>query len=128
MEMAMKKTFLIAAVAGVALATTLGACKSNKSETIEPEVSRQTISSRYTIDGDVVHVNNRKCAMSGSPLAENNLEEFQSRVQYDGPVEEFKGKTLVFNQCCNMCIKNFPGKWATERDAIMQEHGLVPPG
>ena len=79
----------------------------------------------YEIAGDVVHVNNRECAMSDSPIAEKDLGRFESRVTYDGPIERFQGKTLVFNQCCANCIESFPKKWAAERDQIMQKFGLA---
>lgn len=77
--------------------------------------------------GDVYYVNNRQCAISDSPIAENDLGRFESRVVYDGPIERFKGKTLVFNQCCSMCIESFPEKWAAERDQIMAKFGLAAP-
>lgn len=76
---------------------------------------------------DVYYVNNRQCAMSDSPIAEKDMGRFESRVVYDGPVEKFQGKTLVFNQCCSMCIESFPKKWATERDQIMAKFGLTDP-
>ena len=62
--------------------------------------------------------------MTGSQLAEKDLGRFESRVVYDGPIERFRGKTLVFNQCCAMCIQSFPTKWAVERDQIMAKFGL----
>lgn len=73
---------------------------------------------------DVYYVNNRQCAMSDSPIAEKDLGRFESRVVYDGPIERFNGKTLVFNQCCSMCIESFPKKWAAERDEIMAKFVL----
>jgi len=79
----------------------------------------------YEVSGDLVYVNNRECAMSDSPIAEKDLGRFESRVTYDGPIEEFSGKTLVFNQCCAKCIESFPEKWAAERDQIMQKFGLA---
>ena len=79
----------------------------------------------YEVVGDVVYVNNRQCAVTGSQLAEKDLGRFESRVTYDGPIERFKGKTLVFNQCCPMCIASFPKKWAAERDEIMRKFGLM---
>ena len=79
----------------------------------------------YEVSGDVVHVNNRECAMSDSPIAEKDLGRFESRVTYDGPIERFQGKTLVFNQCCANCLESFPKKWAAERDQIMQKFGLA---
>lgn len=75
--------------------------------------------------GDVYYVNNRQCAMSDSPIAEKDMGRFESRVVYDGPIEQFQGRTLVFNQCCSMCIDSFPKKWAAERDQIMAKFGLT---
>lgn len=74
---------------------------------------------------DVYYVHNRQCAMSDSPIAEKDMGRFESRVVYDGPIERFRGKTLVFNQCCSMCIESFPAKWAAERDQIMAKFGLA---
>ncbi len=79
----------------------------------------------YEVSGDVVYVNNRHCAMSDSPIAEKDIGRFESRVVYDGPIERFRGKTLVFNQCCANCIESFPKKWDEERDQIMQKLGLA---
>lgn len=79
----------------------------------------------YEVSGDLVHVNNRECAMGDSPIAEKDLGRFASRVTYDGPIEQFQGKTLVFNQCCAKCIDSFPEKWAAERDQIIQKFGLA---
>lgn len=78
----------------------------------------------YRIEGDVVKVNNRLCAVSHSPMAENTLGQFVSRVKYDGPDQRFAGKTLEFNQCCGMCIEKFPSLWAANRDGVMKFHGL----
>jgi len=74
---------------------------------------------------DVYYVNNRQCAMSDSPIAEQDMGRFESRVVYDGPIKRYQGKTLVFNQCCPMCITSFPKKWAEERDQIMAKFGLA---
>ncbi len=79
----------------------------------------------YRIEGDVVYVNNRLCAVSHSPLNPHKLSQFVSRVKYDGPAKDFRGKTLVFNQCCDMCIGKFPSMWTQERDTIMRFHGLT---
>lgn len=91
----------------------------------EPHVATEAVESGYEILGDVVYVHNRTCAMSGSPIAEKDLGRFESRVSYDGPIERFRGKTLVFNQCCANCIESFPKKWAAERDQIMANFGLT---
>lgn len=84
--------------------------------------------SGFEVVDDVVYVNNRKCTMSGSTIAEEDLGRFESRVEYDGPIERFRGKTLVFNQCCPKCIEDFPAKWAVERDDIMRAFGLAHSG
>lgn len=79
----------------------------------------------YRVEGDTVFVNNRICAVSHSPLDPHNLDRFVSRVKYNGPIAKFKGKTLLFNQCCEMCIQNFPSLWKSERDAVLRFHGLT---
>lgn len=78
----------------------------------------------FEIQGDVVKVNNRLCAVSHSVMAENTLGQFVSRVKYDGPDARFSGKTFEFNQCCGMCIEKFPSLWAQNRDGILAFHGL----
>lgn len=94
-------------------------------EVAEQSGSVAPASAAEPIVSDVFHVNNRQCAMSDSPIAEKDLGRFESRVVYDGPIERFQGKTLVFNQCCSMCIESFPKKWAAERDQIMAKFGLA---
>lgn len=79
----------------------------------------------YKIEGDTVFVNNTICAQMGSPLSADFMGKFTSEVYYDGPIEQFKGKKLIFNQCCEHCAGNFPKKWAAERDQIMLTHGLA---
>jgi len=90
-----------------------------------PNESANAVESGYEVSGNVVYVNNRDCAMSDSLIAEKDLGRFESRVTYDGPIEQFRGKTLVFNQCCANCIESFPKKWAAERDQIMQKFLLT---
>lgn len=80
--------------------------------------------SPFEVQGDVVKVNNRLCAVSHSPMAENTLGQFVSRVKYEGSNPKFAGKSLEFNQCCGMCIEKFPSMWAQNRDGIMKFHGL----
>ncbi len=129
--------FTIVAATSLMIMGSLWGCtqeSKKKVAKVRPAVAQTSIADQakraapggYTIEGDVVFVNNHTCAVSGSPLADKDLTKFQSRVAYDGPVEEFKGKTLVFNQCCNMCIKSFPDMWAKDRDTIMLAHGLLP--
>lgn len=79
----------------------------------------------FEIKGDTVYVNNRICAYSGTWMREDTLGNFISKVEYDGPDPRFKGKTLIFNQCCGGCIGAFPAKWKAERDKIMHFHGLT---
>ena len=108
------------AVGGAALWAQVGP----RSTPVEIDAAEQNTAAERLV-GDVYYVNNRQCAMSDSPIAEEDLGRFESRVIYDGPIERFKGKTLVFNQCCSMCIESFPKKWAAERDQIMAEFGLT---
>ena len=79
----------------------------------------------YEIDGVVVRVNNRICAVSRTPMGEETLGQYVSRVRYDGPDPRFAGKTLEFNQCCPMCLDQFPQLWAEHRDEILRFHGLA---
>lgn len=90
----------------------------------EVEAAQRADAAEQAIN-EVYYVNNRQCAMSDSPIAEKDMGRFESRVVYDGPIERFQGKTLVFNQCCSMCIESFPKKWAAERDEIMAKFGLT---
>ncbi len=80
---------------------------------------------RYEVQGDTVMVNNTICAYSRSPIGTELLGQYQSRVRYEGPIAAFRGKTLVFNQCCPMCVDAFGEKWEAERDQIMKFHGLI---
>lgn len=79
---------------------------------------------QYEIIGDTVYVHNRLCAVSHSPLAEDKLGKFVSKVAYQGDDPRFKGKQMVFNQCCKMCIKSFPTMWAEDPDSVLAFHGL----
>jgi hypothetical protein len=79
---------------------------------------------RPEVVGDVVIVHNRRCAMNGAPIPPEALGRWTSRVLYDGPVDAYRGKTLVFNQCCPDCVDSFPALWAQDRDRIMREMGL----
>ena len=114
-------------VVGVACTRTT----TEESEAVPPTPQQSTLPpgvgelAPYRIEGDVVYVNNRICAVSHSPLREGQLDRYQSRVVYDGPDPRFRGKTLVFNQCCPMCIQTFPELWRQHRDRIMRYHGLI---
>ncbi|NOY27231.1 MAG: hypothetical protein GXP62_15285 [Oligoflexia bacterium] len=79
---------------------------------------------QYEIVGDTVYVHNHLCAVSHSPLADDKLDKFVSTVTYQGDDPRFKGKQMVFNQCCNMCIKRFPAMWAEDPNSILAFHGL----
>ena len=112
---------------GLVLGTLLVAAAASAviwSETL-PNESPKAAESGYEVSGNVFYVNNRACAMSDTPIAEKDLGRFESRVTYDGPIDRFHGKTLVFNQCCANCIESFPKKWAAERDQIMQKFLLT---
>lgn len=120
--------FVLFAAATAALA--LAACNREQKPTPSaPVVVAQASSNEgerapFEVQGDVVKVNNRLCAVSHSPMAENTLGQFVSRVKYDGSNPKFAGKSLEFNQCCGMCIEKFPSMWAQNRDGIMKFHGL----
>lgn len=82
---------------------------------------------RYEIKGDTVIVNNHICAFSRSPMAKETLGTYTSKVVYKGNdprFAKFKNKTLVFNQCCTMCLDKFPGEWKKNPEEIMTYHGL----
>jgi hypothetical protein len=81
----------------------------------------------FEIKGDTVKVNNSICASSGSPMDKSTLGDFTNNVTYEGNDPKFakyKGKTLVFNQCCGGCIAKFPGQWKENPEKIMAFHGL----
>jgi len=72
----------------------------------------------YHVQGDTVHVNNEYCAVSGTKLKKEDMGRWTSTVIY-------QGKKLVFNQCCEMCIGQFPSLWENHTDEILQKHGLI---
>ncbi len=80
----------------------------------------------YVIDDEMVYVNNQLCAVSHSALLKHEVGKYSSRVEYDGDYPLFKGKTLIFNQCCEKCVNAFPEKWKRERDHVLRYHGLIP--
>lgn len=83
--------------------------------------------SKYKIIGDTIYVNNHICASSHSPMEKEALGIFTSKVKYNGTdplFKKFKGKTLVFNQCCEGCIQAFPKQWADGAEEILAFHGL----
>lgn len=119
-------TLLAAAGAALALAACNRDQKPAPSAPVQPAQASPTEGERapFEVQGDVVKVNNRLCAVSHSPMAENTLGQFVSRVKYEGSNPKFAGKSLEFNQCCGMCIEKFPSMWAQNRDVIMKFHGL----
>jgi hypothetical protein len=80
---------------------------------------------RWVADGDVVHVNNGLCAVCRSPMADNALGRFVSRVGYTGADPRFVGKTFEFNQCCAGCVDRFPEMWHERTDEILAFHGVL---
>lgn len=110
-----------APAASSAAVTTSAASAPAPAEAAE-EVGEQA---RWTVEGDTVHVNNHLCAVSHSPLDVKKLDKFQSRVAYTGDDPRFKGKEMVFNQCCAMCIQSFPGQWEDGSEAVLKFHGLA---
>lgn len=77
--------------------------------------------------GTMMHVNNKICASSHTPMVENDIGKFTSTVVYSGSNPKFikfKGKTLIFNQCCSDCIEKFKTQWKENPEAIMEFHGL----
>ncbi len=115
----------------ILFALMLGCAENARSEPASPAVSASTSPAQrgetaaWTVEGTVVHVNNHLCAVSHSPLDPQKLDAFASTVAYSGPDPRFAGKTLVFNQCCEMCIERFPAMWMKDPDAILRFHGLI---
>lgn len=82
---------------------------------------------QYVVKDDVVNVNNTLCAESRGPLGKEVMGKFTSTVKYTGndpKFKKFKGKNLVFNQCCPMCAAKFDGKWKENAEEIMTFHGM----
>ena len=80
--------------------------------------------SHPVVQGDTVKVNNQICAVSGSMIREEDMGKFENQVEYTGENKKFKGRKFVFNQCCEMCIKQFPNMWNENQDQILMQHGL----
>jgi hypothetical protein len=96
------------------------------SETPAPvAIAARGETAHWTVEGGEVHVNNRLCAVSHSPLDPAKLDAYVSRVAYAGEDLRFAGKTLVFNQCCEMCVERFPKMWREDPDGILRFHGLL---
>lgn len=77
------------------------------------------------IRADVIYVNNRRCALSGRVIPPEYRGRYQQRVRYDGPIDRYRGKTLVFDLGGYECARVFPAHWDEESAAIMREHGLL---
>jgi len=80
--------------------------------------------SPYLIEGDTVFVNNQYCASSRTLMAKENLGKWISTVEYTGENPKFKGKKLIFNQCCSGCMQAFPTQWQDNSKGILHFHGL----
>ena len=77
--------------------------------------------------GNMVHVNNKICASSHTRMDAKDVGKFTSKVVYRGSdpkYAKYKGKKLIFNQCCTDCIIKFKTQWKENPEAIMEYHGL----
>ncbi|MBI2608425.1 MAG: hypothetical protein HYW47_02370 [Deltaproteobacteria bacterium] len=122
------KTFILIIFLNIAV---FGCTQKNKTETtaLPSQLTTQTESQEgekapYEIKGETVSVNNQYCAVSHSKMEKEDLGKWTNTVEYKGDNPQFKGKKLVFNQCCGGCIQRFPQMWSDEQDQIMQFHGL----
>ncbi len=70
------------------------------------------------IEGNLVKVNNKLCAVSRTPMSEESLGKFTGRVTYYGANQKFHGKIFEFNYCCAMCQKSFPKMFLVHSDRI----------
>lgn len=113
----MKKRLILVMLVSIILGLGIGCTKKEAVSVGDP--------SAYTVEGDVVHVNNKVCAMSRSPMDEKDLGKWTSQVTYTGKHKHLDGKTLVFNQCCAMCVSQFGDKWKNESEDILKYHGLI---
>ncbi len=77
-----------------------------------------------TIEGNLIKVNNRLCAVSRGPMDEKGLGLFKGQVAYEGNDSRYKGKTFEFNYCCAMCQNMFPKQFQKDPDSILRFHGL----
>lgn len=78
-----------------------------------------------TIEGNLIKVNNKLCAVSRGPMDEKTLGTFKGQVAYEGTNPKYQGKTFEFNYCCGMCQKSFPDKFKQDPDGILRFHGLL---
>lgn len=78
-----------------------------------------------TIEGNLIKVNNKLCAVSRGPMDEKTLGTFKGQVAYEGTNPKYQGKTFEFNYCCGMCQNMFPQKFKKDPDGILKFHGLL---
>ncbi len=77
-----------------------------------------------TLEGNLIKVNNKLCAVSRGPMDEKSLGSFKGQVAYEGNDSRYKGKTFEFNYCCGMCQNMFPSQFKKDPDSILRFHGL----
>ncbi len=78
-----------------------------------------------TVEGNLIKVNNKLCAVSRGLMAEETLGTFTGQVAYEGSNPRYQGKTFEFNYCCGMCQNMFPEKFKKDPDGILRFHGLI---
>lgn len=67
--------------------------------------------------------------MSGRLIPPELQGRWRVELEYDGPLDAYRDKTLVFNVGSARCAAQLPELWRTERDAIMARVELTgPPG
>lgn len=77
------------------------------------------------IRGDVVIANNTRCPMSGRLIPPDLRERWRVELAYDGPLEAYRGRTLVLNTGSAECAARMPELWRAERDAVIARAGLA---
>ncbi len=78
-----------------------------------------------TIEGNVIKVHNRLCAVSRTLMDQETIGKFTGQVVYEGNNPKFKGKVFEFNYCCPMCQNKFPILFSKDPDSILRFHGLM---
>lgn len=78
-----------------------------------------------TVEGNLIKVNNKLCAVSRGPMMEESLGTFKGQVTYEGINPKYQGKIFEFNYCCGMCQKSFPEKFKKDPDEVLRFHGLL---
>lgn len=77
------------------------------------------------IDGNLIRVNNRLCAVSRTLMGQEMIGKFTGQVAYTGSNPKYKGKVFEFNYCCAMCQQKFPILFSKDPDSILRFHGLM---